>query len=70
VTKRTECDTMKNAMNEAWKVLKAREDEIVGFECKNCGGHFDAPAGMGRNAHNACPHCRAAMQQPGFEPQY
>jgi uncharacterized OB-fold protein len=60
---------MKEAMNEAWKILKAREGEIVGHECRNCGGYFDAPAGM-RNPSNSCPHCRAAMEQPGFEPQY
>lgn len=58
---------MKKAMNEAWKVLKAREDEIVGHECKKCGGYFDAPAAQN---HNACPHCKAAMEQPGFEPEY
>ena len=56
------------AMDKAWNFLKAREDEIVGHECRNCGGYFDAPASI--QNHNSCPHCRAAMQQPGFEPQY
>lgn len=58
-------------MDSAWKILKMREGELYPVECERCGGYFDAQAGAtAEQIRNACPHCRKAMQQPGFEPEY
>lgn len=63
-----------NPISMAWALLKnfpPREgspDRMVGYECKNCGGYFDAPAGLGSSYSNACPHCRKAMQHPNYNP--
>ena len=54
------------AFDKAWKILKAPFDAgptpMFNYECKRCGGHFDAPEGLSY-PEDECPHCNPSIRE-------